>query len=53
MHTFLEAATHEIPTKTVSEIEKHDQWYTEYSSLLKSKKEAIDAWKRQKQVLPS
>ena len=47
---FLKRATHEIPTKTVSEIEEHEQWYAEYCTLLSSKKKAIEDWKTQKQV---
>ena len=47
---FLERAVHEIPTKSLSEIQQHSQWYTEYSTLLDNKKKAIVAWKRQKQV---
>lgn len=47
---FLESAVHELPTKSRVEIEQHKQWYTEYLTLLSSKKQAIEAWKTQKQV---
>ena len=47
---FLESAVHELPTKTQLEIEQHKQWYTEYLTLLNRKKQAIEAWKTQKQV---
>lgn len=47
---FLERAVHEIPTKSLSEIQQHNQWYMEYSTLLDNKKKVIIDWKRQKQV---
>ena len=47
---FLEAAAAELPTKTVEEIEQHEQWYIEYCTLLASKKKAIEEWKEEKQV---
>lgn len=45
-----ERAVHEIPTKSLSEIQQHTQWYTEYSTLLDNKKKAIVTWRRQRQV---
>ena len=45
-----ERAVHEIPTKNLSEIQQHTQWYTEYSTLLDNKKKAIVTWRRQRQV---
>ena len=47
----VERATCELPTKTRSDIEHHEQWYTKYSNLLSSKRKAIAAWKLQKQVI--
>ena len=40
----------ELPTKTPEEIEQHEKWYIEYSTLLESKRKAIEAWKAEKEV---
>lgn len=47
---FIEVAASELPTKTVDEILHHEKWYTEYCTLLQSKKLAIEAWRVEKQV---
>lgn len=47
---FIEAAARDLPTKTVQEIEQHEQWYTEYCALMESKKKAIEAWRSSKEV---
>ena len=47
---FLEAAAKELPTKTFEEIQQHEEWYTEYSTLLQTKRRAIDAWREEKEV---
>ena len=45
---FMDAACRELPTKSLQEVEQHEQWYTEYCTLLESKRKAIQAWKNQK-----
>lgn len=40
----------ELPTKTAEEIREHEQWFAEFTTLLNSKKAAIEAWKEDKQV---
>ena len=47
---FMDAACRELPTKSLQEVEQHEQWYTEYCTLLESKRKAIQAWKNQKKV---
>ena len=47
---FLEAVERELPTKTAEEIREHEQWFAEFTTLLNSKKAAIEAWKEDKQV---
>ena len=44
----MDAACRELPTKSLQEVEQHEQWYTEYCTLLESKRKAIQAWKNQK-----
>ena len=46
----MDAACRELPTKSLQEVEQHEQWYTEYCTLLESKRKAIQAWKNQKKV---
>ena len=47
---FMDAALRELPTKSLQEVEQHEQWYTEYCTLLESKRKAIQAWKNLKKV---
>ena len=47
---FMDAALRELPTKSLEEVEQHEQWYTEYCTLLESKRKAIQAWKNQRKV---
>ena len=48
--SFIDQAANELPTKTVDDIEHHEQWYTEYCTLLERKKLAIEAWKVERKV---
>ena len=45
---FIRAAASELPTRSVGEIEEHDQWYQEYAKLNEAKKTAINEWRRQR-----
>lgn len=47
---FLEAALHELPTRTEAEVRAHCAWHSEYSALLEAKRLAIQQWKKNKQV---
>ena len=47
----LEDLAHQLPARTPEDLDRHHQWYLEYSSLLRDKKAAILQWKEQKKVI--
>ena len=48
--TFIDEATVSIPGRSITDVNAHEAWYQEYTSLQDKKKDAIMKWRAVKEV---